>query len=191
MQGPHHVAQFVFKFAGLVAGGLRPLNAARRVLPGDEDIGRLEFAVNHSFLVGVLDGLADLDEQIQSRACRQVKLIAEVRDPGTPHEFHHEKRPSRFGCAGIEDLRDGIAQVPRQAAEQPVGGVRHLPTRLPGWPTSGQAESIVDRPHDGSLHRTTHSQRAVASGFGAYFLIMIKRSRKYLSPGCASLANQK
>lgn len=96
------------------------------MLPGDEDIGRLEFAVNHSFLVGVLDGLADLDEQIQSRACRQVKLIAEVRDPGTPHEFHHEKRPSRFGCAGIEDLRDGIAQVPRQAAEQPVGGVRHL-----------------------------------------------------------------
>jgi hypothetical protein len=47
---------------------------------GDHDVQRLEVAMDHSFLVGMLHGLANMDEQFQPSADVQTVLVAEVRD---------------------------------------------------------------------------------------------------------------
>ncbi len=42
------------------------------IVHGDQNIGRLEVAMNDALLMGVLDGLADVDEQLQPLARRQL-----------------------------------------------------------------------------------------------------------------------
>ena len=62
--------------------------------------------MNDAFLVRVSDGLADLNEQGQTVAGREVMQIAVVGDANAIDQFHHEERPSGLGGAGIEDPRN-------------------------------------------------------------------------------------
>jgi len=63
-------------------------------MQGDQDVGGLEVAVDDPFLMGVLDGLADQDEQIKSLARREVGLIAVLGDGNALDEVHHEVGPA-------------------------------------------------------------------------------------------------
>jgi len=46
----------------------------------DEDVRGLEVAVDDPFLMGVLDGLANRNEQLQPLAGRELMVVAELRD---------------------------------------------------------------------------------------------------------------
>jgi hypothetical protein len=72
----------------------------------DEDVRRLDVAMDNALLMGVLDGLAHLDKEIEPLAGGDMRLIAVVRDPNAAHQFHYEVGAARLGGAGIEHLGD-------------------------------------------------------------------------------------
>ncbi len=58
----------------------------------DQDIAGLEVAMNHPFLMSVLHGMADLNEQFQPLFGGQFVGIAIVGDLNATNEFHHKVR---------------------------------------------------------------------------------------------------
>jgi hypothetical protein len=56
--------------------------------------------------VGVLHGLADRDEQLESLSRRKVVGVAILGDRNTLDEFHHEVRATGRRRASVEHLRD-------------------------------------------------------------------------------------
>ncbi len=96
------------------------LRHGRIVVHRDHHVARLDVAVDDPLLMGVLDGLANRPKQLQPLPCRQVVLVAVLRDRNPAHQLHHEVRPARFGRSGVEHFGD-------------VGMVHHrqrLPLRL-------------------------------------------------------------
>jgi hypothetical protein len=59
-----------------------------------EDVRRFDVAMNDALLMRVLDGLANLDEQIEPFLGGEVGLVAVVGDLDAAHQFHHEVRPT-------------------------------------------------------------------------------------------------
>ena len=72
----------------------------------DENVRRLDVAVNDALLMRMLNRVANLHEQIQPLARVQLVLVAIIRDPNAAHQFHDEVRPAGIGRAGVEDARD-------------------------------------------------------------------------------------
>lgn len=72
----------------------------------DEDIGGFYVPVNNAFLMGVLNGLANLNKELQALADGQMALIATTGDRDAAHQRHHEIRPATFGRAGVQHLGD-------------------------------------------------------------------------------------
>jgi hypothetical protein len=62
------------------------------ILGSDQHIGRLDVAVDDTFLVRVLHGAADLDEQVQALAVSELLLLAVIGDLDATHQLHHEDR---------------------------------------------------------------------------------------------------
>src|SRR4029079_19697230 len=62
--------------------------------------------MNDAFLMGVLDGLADWNEQFKALANVEVVLIAVVGDRNTLDQFHHKIGTAARRCAGIEHFGD-------------------------------------------------------------------------------------
>ena len=60
--------------------------------------------MNDPLLVSMLDGMADLDEQLQSVGRSRVVRVAVFGDRNAADQFHDEVRPAGVGGAGIEDL---------------------------------------------------------------------------------------
>ena len=58
------------------------------------------------FLMGVLERVADGDEEPEPVRGRERGLVAVVGDADAAHQFHDEKRPARGCRAGVEDLGD-------------------------------------------------------------------------------------
>ena len=65
------------------------------VVQGDQDVGRLEVAVDDALLVGVLDRLADRDEQLQPLPRGEPVLVAVLGDRHALDQLHDEVRPAR------------------------------------------------------------------------------------------------
>jgi hypothetical protein len=76
------------------------------VVQRDEDVGRLEVAMDDSFLVRMLDRVADGGEESEPIRGREVRLIAVVGDANAAHQFHDEERTARRRCTGIENPGD-------------------------------------------------------------------------------------
>ena len=91
---------------GLGDAKVNHLRDGHAIMERDQDVRRLDVAVNNALLMRVLDGMADEHEEPQSVGCGQSILIAVVDDRDTAHEFHHEIGPARVGRAGIENPRD-------------------------------------------------------------------------------------
>ncbi len=72
----------------------------------DQDVRRLDVAVDDPLLMGMLDRLTDLDERGQASSGRQLLSIAELGDRHSPDQFHHEVRAPGPRAAGIQDPRD-------------------------------------------------------------------------------------
>ena len=62
--------------------------------------------MDHAFLVGVLDRLADLHEQLEPPADIEFPRIAVVGDAFAIYELHHEKRTSAGIGSGIQHAGD-------------------------------------------------------------------------------------
>jgi len=62
--------------------------------------------MDDSFLVRMLDRVADLDEQLQASAGRQEMSVAIIGDFDALDQFHHKIGPPASGRAGIEDVSD-------------------------------------------------------------------------------------
>ena len=83
-----------------------------------------------AFLMGVLDGLADLDEQLQPLAGGVSALVAVLGDRRPFDQFHDEVRPPGFGAAAVEHRGDGL--VIHQGQGLPLG--LEARRRPPGCP---------------------------------------------------------
>jgi hypothetical protein len=70
----------------------------------DENVGGLKVAVNDGFLVGVLDGFADLNEETETIAKRQFFLVAILSDGKPLNVFHDEVGLSAESGASIENF---------------------------------------------------------------------------------------
>ena len=70
----------------------------------DQDIGRLQVAVDDALLMGVLHRRANLHEQHQPFAHVELVLVAEFNQRDPLHQLHREKRHAVRGGAGIEQL---------------------------------------------------------------------------------------
>ena len=82
------------------------------VVQGDHDVGGFDITVNDAFLMGVLDGLTNGDEEFQAFLGRQFVFVAILGDGDAPDQFHHEKGTAVVGGPGVEDFGD-------------VGGIHH------------------------------------------------------------------
>jgi hypothetical protein len=72
----------------------------------DEDVRRLEVAVDDGLLVRVLHALADAGEQLEPVARGELAPVAVVGDGLALDILHHEVGAAAVGGAGVEDLRD-------------------------------------------------------------------------------------
>ena len=72
----------------------------------DQDVRRLQVAVDDPLLVGVLHGRADLAEERQPFREAEPVLVAILGERDALDQFHHEERPAGLGRAGVEDLGD-------------------------------------------------------------------------------------
>ncbi len=76
------------------------------ILLGHQHIGGLDVTVYGAFLMRMLHGLTDLEEQQQSLSDIEFCVIAILRDPDAVHVFHDEVRTAAAGDSGIEHLGD-------------------------------------------------------------------------------------
>ncbi len=76
------------------------------VLCGDDDVRRLEVAMDDPFLVGMVDSETDLLEEAQAILNAELVAVAVVRDGRSFHVFHREIGPAGHGGAGVVDLGD-------------------------------------------------------------------------------------
>ncbi len=75
--------------------------------------------MNDAFLVRVLDGLANLNEQIQPFMGGKIVLVAVIGDFDAAHQFHDEIRPAGVRRAGVQHLRD--VRMVHQGQRLPLG----------------------------------------------------------------------
>ena len=76
------------------------------VVEGDQHVGRLDVAVDDALLVGVLNRLADRDEQLQPLPRGELALITESGDRHALDQLHHEEGSAGFGRSRVQDLGD-------------------------------------------------------------------------------------
>ena len=62
--------------------------------------------MDDAFLMGVLNRLADLNEEIEPFTCGKPVLVAELGDLGAPNQFHDKVGPASLRRAAIQDLGD-------------------------------------------------------------------------------------
>ena len=72
----------------------------------DQDVRRLDVAMNDPLLMRVLDGLADRHEQFEPLARSGDCSVAVFGDRDAVDQFHHEVRPPAVGRSRVEHLGD-------------------------------------------------------------------------------------
>ena len=85
------------------------INYFRRGHPihfGHQHVGRFDIPVDDAFVMGVLDGAADLNKEPQPLGGGQLVLIAVVGDPHPAHQFHDEVGSAGVSSARVQDLSD-------------------------------------------------------------------------------------
>jgi hypothetical protein len=75
--------------------------------------------MDDAFLMRVLDGSTNLNEQIKPFPGGEVILVAVIRDLDAPHQFHDEIRPAGFRRAGVQHL--GNVRMIHQSQRLPLG----------------------------------------------------------------------
>ena len=92
----------------LIGGGfgdaeINDLGHGHAVVIGHKYVGGFDIAMNDAFLVRVLNGPANLHEQIKPIMGGKVVLVAVIGDFDAAHQFHDKKRPARDRRARVQD----------------------------------------------------------------------------------------
>jgi hypothetical protein len=125
------------------------------VVERDQYVARLEVAVDDSFLVGVLDGVADLEEQPQPPRDWQAPLVAVAGDGHPADQFHHEIGTAAVGGARLPHLCDF--------------GVVHHRQRLPlGLEAGNDLAAVHARLDDLDRHLPPHGLRLLGHEHDAH-----------------------
>lgn len=113
-----------------VAGGKAEVDHAGRAVPVDEQVGRLEVAMENARGVTRADGITERNEQADALVRREAVLVGIVRDgPGPAQVLHHEvaRRPaSKLRAPEVEDRDDvGVLELPERPrlALAPLGTI--------------------------------------------------------------------
>lgn len=91
---------------GLGDAEVDDLGAWGALVKGDEDVGGFDVAVDDAFLVGVLDGVADLEEESETFGHGETVAVAVFGDAQAGDQLHDEEGPAGGGGAGVEDAGD-------------------------------------------------------------------------------------
>jgi hypothetical protein len=75
-------------------------------LPTHQDVGRRDVAMNHGVVMGVLDPVADPEEQLEALLHAELLLVAIFRDGDALHVLHDEIRTPVGHGSGIEHAGD-------------------------------------------------------------------------------------
>jgi hypothetical protein len=86
---------------------------------GHQDVRRFEVTVNDRLLVGVLNSVADLAEQLEALNGREPLFLAVAIHRNAGHVLHDEVRPTLGRRASVEDLGD--PRVVHQSEGLPLG----------------------------------------------------------------------
>ena len=89
------------------------------ILESNEDVRGLDVTVDDPLLVGVLEGVADRDEQLQPRFGRKPVSVAVGGDLLPPHQFHHKIGAAL--CRGSRIEHPGDVRVIHQCQRLPLG----------------------------------------------------------------------
>src|SRR5262245_17297372 len=76
------------------------------VVQGDQNVGRLQIAMDNALLMGMLYRLADRQEQFKPLPWRKSMFVAVLCDRNALDQVHHEVGPSRVGRATVEHPGD-------------------------------------------------------------------------------------
>ena len=76
----------------------------------DQDVAWLQVAMDHPFLMGMMDGIADLAEELQALPGAQIARLDVIRNRlGAGYVLHHKERNAAAGLlmgARLINLRD-------------------------------------------------------------------------------------
>ena len=75
------------------------------IAPHDEEIARLEIAVNDAFLMRVLNRVADLQKQVDAFVDAHALVIREVGDRLALDQLHREPRSAMLGGSHVQNSR--------------------------------------------------------------------------------------
>jgi hypothetical protein len=94
------------RLGGLGDAEVDDLGHGSIVLEGDQNVARLDVAVEHAALVGVMNGVAHLEEKLEPFPDGGAALVAVAGDGQAAHEFHDEVGPAQAGGASVENTRN-------------------------------------------------------------------------------------
>ena len=73
---------------------------------GYQDIGGLDVPMDDTLLVGIVQALADLSEELEALFNAELAVVSVARDGHASDEFHSKVRPPGLSGAGIEYMGD-------------------------------------------------------------------------------------
>ena len=76
------------------------------IVHGDENVGWFNIAMDDPLLVGMLNRVADLDEEFKPLPGVKVVFVTILRDFDSSNEFHDKVGAPRFGCSRIQHPGD-------------------------------------------------------------------------------------
>ena len=103
------------------------------VVERDQHVRRFEVAVDYSFLVGVLHGLADGDEEFEPFARGEVLLVTIFRDRDAFDQLHREVGAALRRGAGVQHLGDVLMVHQRQRLPLGLEPAQNLRRVHPGF----------------------------------------------------------
>jgi hypothetical protein len=91
---------------GIEQAGSAEIQQLHRSLGVHQDIGRFEIAVHDQVAVGVVDGVADLQQEFQPGGDRQTAAVAEAVDSLPFDQLGNEERVAGRGYPAVHQARD-------------------------------------------------------------------------------------
>ena len=153
--------------AGLNQGGDPEIEQARRTGLIDQNIGRLDIAMNDQAVVGKLYRLADLAKQLQP--CPQPKLLALAPggDIQAPHVLHHQvgltprqgATVQETGDVGMTEISQHLALAPKTRMQISAQRQRHDLDHHRLFENLVAAAGQVDRAHAASGQQAVDGPR--------------------------------
>lgn len=158
--------------AGIQHAGDAEVEEFRFAVAGNQNVGRLEIAVDDELAVGVIDGIAEGEEDAKASGEGQGVLVAVLVQPESFDKLHDKVRQAVLAGAAVEQARDvGVDQRGEDLAfhAEAFEGAGVKPTAFDNFDGDGLVDLAVHAfgAEDGT-HAATAEQRAELIGAEAF-----------------------